>query len=174
MNRLPASASMAEVGVDSGDLVRLWLRLLSCAKRIEDEVQSRLRARFGISIARFDYLAQLDRAGGGPLTMTELGQLLMVSGGNMTGLTDRLQREGLVERRRDAIDRRVQRISMTPRGRALFAEMARAHRDWIADILQGLDKESAERLLAGLAMVKASADAAKQRSPAAARTKSPR
>ena len=70
-----------------------------------------------------------------------------------------MQREGLVERRRDPADRRVQRISLTPRGRALFAEMASAHRDWIIDILQGLDKESAERLMAGLALVKASAEA---------------
>jgi DNA-binding MarR family transcriptional regulator len=156
------STKTAENGVESGDLVRLWLRLLTCAKRIEEDVQSRLRARFGISLARFDYLAQLDRAGGGPLTMTELAQRLMVSGGNMTGLTDRLQREGLVERRRDPADRRVQRISMTPRGRALFAEMASAHRDWIIDILQGLDKKSAERLMAGLALVKASAEAAEK------------
>lgn len=161
MNQHSASKKMSEVTVESSDLIRLWLRLLSCAKRIEDQVQSRLRARFGISLARFDYLAQLDRAGGGPLTMTELGQRLMVSGGNMTGLTDRLQREGLVERRGDPADRRVQRISLTPRGRALFTDMASVHRDWIIDILQGLDRESVEQLMAGLATVKASVDASK-------------
>ena len=87
MNHYRMSTKTAENAVQSSDLIRLWLRLLSCAKRIEDEVQARLRARFGMSLARFDYLAQLERAGGGPLTMTELAQRLMVSGGNMTGLT---------------------------------------------------------------------------------------
>jgi len=160
MNQHQMTAEKADSAVEGSDLIRLWLRLLTCAKRIEEDVQTRLRARFGMSLARFDYLAQLDRVGGGPLTMTELAQRLMVSGGNMTGLTDRLQREGLVERRRDPADRRVQRISMTPRGRALFARMASAHRDWIIDILQRLDKKDAERLMAGLALVKASAEAA--------------
>lgn len=172
MNQHSTSTNLAEATVESSDLVRLWLRLLSCAKRIEDQVQSRLRARFGISLARFDYLAQLDRAAGGPLSMTELGQRLMVSGGNMTGLTDRLEREGLVERRGDPTDRRIQRISLTPRGRTLFAEMAQAHRDWIIDIFQGFDKDSAERLMAGLATVKASADAAEKGSRSAARENS--
>jgi DNA-binding MarR family transcriptional regulator len=166
------SRKMTEVTVEGSDLIRLWLRLLSCAKRIEDQVQSRLRARFRTSLARFDYLAQLDRAGGGPLTMTELGQRLMVSGGNMTGLTDRLEREGLVERRGDPADRRVQRISLTPRGRALFTEMARVHRDWIIDILQGLDKDSVEQLMAGLALVKASVDASETNPGSPAQTKS--
>jgi len=172
MNQHSTSRKMTEAAVEGSDLIRLWLRLLSCAKRIEDQIQSRLRARFGMSLARFDYLAQLDRVRGGPLTMTELGQRLMVSGGNMTGLTDRLEREGLVERRNDPADRRVQRISLTPRGRALFTEMASVHRDWIVDILQGLDKEGVERLMAGLATVKASVDASETNPGRAPRAKS--
>lgn len=159
MNHHSVTAQATENTAESDDLIRLWLRLLSCARRIEDEVQARLQKKFGMSLARFDYLSQLDRAGGGPLTMTELAQLLMVSGGNMTGLTDRLQREGLVERRRDPEDRRIQRITMTPRGQALFGEMADAHRAWIIDMLKLLDHKTADRLMAGLALVKASAEA---------------
>ena len=39
--------------------LKLWLRMLACTTQIEAEIRRRLRARFGISLARFDYLAQL-------------------------------------------------------------------------------------------------------------------
>jgi DNA-binding MarR family transcriptional regulator len=162
---------MAETGkppieattLTSQEAVRLWLRLLSSANFIEREIQSRLRERFGISLARFDYLAQLDRAGQNELTMSDLGQKLMVSGGNITGLTDRLEKEGLVERRSDPGDRRVQRIALTERGRKLFADLASEHATWVADIFDEIGAGDAEKLSEILTRVKASADAAAHR-----------
>ena len=81
-----------EARVRAGDhaALKLWLRLLACTTQIEDEVRRRLRARFGVSLARFDYLAQLYRHGG--LKMRDLSRYLMVTGGNITGLTDELER----------------------------------------------------------------------------------
>ena len=76
---------------------KLWLRMLACTTQIEAEIRQRLRERFGISLARFDYLAQLYRYQDG-LKMSELSRYLMVTGGNVTGLTDELEREGLVAR----------------------------------------------------------------------------
>ncbi|HMA49860.1 MAG TPA: hypothetical protein VKP60_08915, partial [Magnetospirillaceae bacterium] len=60
--------------------IRLWLRLLYCTSRIEQQLQSRLTAEFGMSLARFDLLSQLERAPAG-LTMTELSRQMMVSNG---------------------------------------------------------------------------------------------
>ena len=142
--------------------VRLWLRLLSCATMIEREIQARLRDRFGVSLARFDYLAQLDRAGEGELTMTELGQRLMVSGGNITGLTDRLEKEELVERRADPGDRRVQRIALTGKGRELFAGMAVEHNQWVREILAGLGGADADQMMSLLGKLKHSAESAEE------------
>src|SRR6516165_8831478 len=64
--------------------LRLWLRLLSCTVRIENQVRAGLRQEFGTTLPRFDLMAQLERSGGG-LRMNELSQRLMVSGGNVTG-----------------------------------------------------------------------------------------
>ena len=66
-------------------------------------------------------MAQLERNPEG-LKMSELSQRLMVSGGNVTGLTDQLEKEGLVVRMDDPEDRRAYTIKLTPAGRALFAE----------------------------------------------------
>jgi hypothetical protein len=80
--------------------VKLWLRLLACSTQIEQEIRSRLRERFGTTLPRFDYLAQLERHPEG-LRMNALSRYLMVTGGNVTGLTDQLVAEGWVERLAD-------------------------------------------------------------------------
>ena len=69
--------------------LRLWLRLLSCAATMERHVRERQRVRFDTTLPRFDMMAQLNREPRG-LKMTELSRRLMVTGGNVTGLTDQL------------------------------------------------------------------------------------
>lgn len=129
-----------ESRVDDGDhlALRLWLRLLSCTNRIEAPLRSRLRERFGGSLPRFDLMAQLDRHPAG-LKMGELSQRLMVTGGNVTGLTDRLVAEGLVERHDDPGDRRAYTVRLTAEGRRQFRAMAREHQRWVAGLFEGLD-----------------------------------
>lgn len=135
----------ARVADDDHDALRLWLRLLSCTTQVEDEVGRRLRARFGISLARFDYLAQLHRAPEG-LRMRELSRRLMVTGGNVTGLTNELAREGLVVRAPDAQDRRAWILRLTPRGRAAFEAMAREHERWILEVFGDLEPRALRQL----------------------------
>ena len=62
--------------------LRLWLRLLSCSTRIEDTIRQRLREQFGITLPRFDLMAQLEREPSG-LTMGELSRRMMVTGGKI-------------------------------------------------------------------------------------------
>ena len=124
--------------------LKLWLRLLTCTTQIEDEVRRRLRASFNVSLARFDYLAQLYRHGG--LKMGDLSRYLMVTGGNVTGLTDELEREGLVQRDLDENDRRAYILRLTPHGRAAFERMAKQHEQWIVELFDGLDPAAVQRL----------------------------
>lgn len=124
--------------------LKLWLRLLSCTTQIEDEIRRRLRASYGVSLARFDYLAQLYRHDG--LKMRELSRLLMVTGGNVTGLTDELEREGLVVRESSESDRRAWIVRMTPHGRRSFETMAKQHEEWILELFDGVDAAALKRL----------------------------
>ncbi len=84
---------------------------------IEQRVRARLRERFAITLPRFDLMAQLERNPQG-LKMGELSRRLMVTGGNVTGLTDQLVGEGLVERRPIPGDRRAYAVRLTPRASA--------------------------------------------------------
>lgn len=125
--------------------LKLWLRLLACSTQVEIEVRNRMRARFGISLARFDYLAQLHRHADG-LRMSQLSRYLMVTGGNVTALTDELEREGLVQRADDPEDRRSYRLRMTPAGRKAFERIAGEHEQWVIELFGGLDTAHKQQL----------------------------
>ncbi len=144
--------------------VRVWLRLLTCSTMIEQRVRAGLRERFGITLPRFDLLAQLDRAEDG-LTMGELSSRLMVSNGNVTGLTDRLVLEGLVSRTPLPGDRRTSLVRLTPKGKAVFDTMTPAHAAWVDDMLGGMDRDDKAALLGLLAKLKASVAAAQDPVP---------
>lgn len=128
----------ARAAQDDHLALKLWLRLLACSTQVETEVRQRLRAQFGISLARFDYLAQLHRHADG-LRMSTLSRYLMVTGGNVTALTDELEREGLVQRDSDPDDRRSWRLRLTAAGRKAFDRIAREHEQWVIELFHGLD-----------------------------------
>ena len=136
--------------------LKLWLRLLTCSNLIESEVRARLRESFATTLPRFDLLAQLDRAPAG-LTMGELSSRLMVSNGNVTGLTDALVREGLVSRVPEPGDRRSLRIKLTSAGKSAFDAMTPTHEQWIDQIMAGLTRADMAHLLELLGKLKQSA-----------------
>jgi DNA-binding MarR family transcriptional regulator len=86
--------------------------------------------------------------------MNELSRLLMVTGGNVTAIVDQLEKEGLVERVDEPADRRAFRIHLTRGGEKTFAEMARAHEDWVVELLAGMSRREQDELLRLLAKVK--------------------
>lgn len=133
--------------------LKLWLRLLASTTQIEAEIRRRLRAHFDISLARFDYLAQLYRYPDG-LKMNQLSRHLMVTTGNVTGLTDDLERDGLVRRDNDPDDRRAWRVSLTDTGARSFEAMAIEHERWIIELFAGLDARSVAQMHASLGQLR--------------------
>jgi len=140
------------------EALRLWLRLLTCTQIVEKQVRGRLRERFDTTLPRFDLMAQLERAPNG-LKMNELSRRMMVTGGNVTGITDQLVTEGLVERIDVEGDRRAYRVRLTPKGRKLFNDMARQHESWIVDAFSALSEKDMATLHKLLGKVKDHANA---------------
>jgi DNA-binding MarR family transcriptional regulator len=138
---------------DDHRALRLWLRLLTCTQLIERQIRNELRVQFGTTLPRFDLMSQLERHPEG-LKMNELSRRMMVTGGNVTGITDQLVKEGLVERVPEPADRRAFRIRLTRAGGKAFAEMARQHEAWIVGLLAGLSRREHQDLLGLLAKVK--------------------
>ena len=126
--------------------LRLWLRLLRAARGIESELRERLRKDFAITMPQFDVMAALARKPDG-MNMTELSRMLMVSNGNVTGIIDRLAVEKLVQRQAPATDRRSFIVRLTPKGAAQFAVVAKAHENWVDELLAGFDAAEADHLI---------------------------
>ncbi|TNF58640.1 MAG: MarR family transcriptional regulator [Burkholderiales bacterium] len=133
--------------------LRLWLRLLTCSQLIEKRVRAGLREHFETTLPRFDLMAQLERHPEG-LKMKELSQRLMVTGGNVTGITDQLVAEGLVERVGVEGDRRAFLVRLTPEGRSSFERMAGQHEQWIVQAFEGLTPRELDQLHRLLGKVK--------------------
>src|SRR2546423_8163251 len=77
-------------------------------------------ARFGISGAQWGVLRTLHRAeekGSRALRMSELSERLIIRPASVTGVIDRLARDGLVKREALASDLRVKAIQLTAKGR---------------------------------------------------------
>lgn len=135
--------------------LRLWLRLLTCSTLIEGEIRARLRHSYDVTLPRFDLMAQLAKAPNG-LTMSELSRRMMVSNGNVTGVTERLVAEGLVSRTPSPTDRRTQYVRLTLDGRRVFREMAQRHESWVMEMFGDLDADEVADLMRLLGKTKAS------------------
>lgn len=147
--------------------LRLWLRLFTCTQLVERTIRMRLRTQFGTTLPRFDLMAQLQRHPRG-VRMGELSRRLLVSGGNVTAITDQLVAEGLVARFADPTDRRVFAVRLTARGRREFDTMARAHEQWIVVLLGALAPAERRHLHVLLGSLKRGLDVSPQRSDARA------
>jgi DNA-binding MarR family transcriptional regulator len=130
---------------DDHHSLKVWLRLLSCSTQIETTIRKRLRQEAGITLARFDFMAQLHRHPDG-LTMSVLSKYLMVTGGNVTGLADELEKEKLVDRIVEPHDRRSSRVTLTRKGRRLFDKLAATHELWIAAMFSGMHASDLRQL----------------------------
>jgi DNA-binding MarR family transcriptional regulator len=89
-------------------------------------------------------------SGEGPLPMNRLAELLDVSQASATGIVDRMEQRGLVTRERDAEDRRVVRVVLSPQGEGLIAGIAEDRRDKLGRLLDTLSPDDARALLQGL------------------------
>ena len=138
---------------DDHHSIKLWLRLLTCASLIESRLRTALRESFDTTLPRFDFMAQLERAPQG-LSMGELSQRMMVSGGNVSGIATQLESEGLIERNAVPGNRRTVLVTLTPAGRRAFARMAAEHEQWVIGMLGHLERREVDQLMRLLKRVK--------------------
>jgi len=97
--------------------VMLWVRLAMTFNVIYHEIKEEL-SKEHLTVPQLEIIACLDRSKGLPLS--EVAERLLISGGNVTGIIDRLERDGYVHRLRDKRDRRIVRALLTEKGFALY------------------------------------------------------
>jgi len=98
----------------------------------------------GLTVSQFGVLEALFHLG--PLSQRELAQKILKSGGNVTMVIDNLEKRQLVKREREAEDRRLYRITLTPAGRKLIKSIFPRHAGKIASQMNILTKEELKEL----------------------------
>ena len=130
-------------------MIGMWLRMAKCYNLALREVRASLKD--DCTLPQFDVLSQLKRAEVTGLTFSELSRKLLVTAGNLTGIIDRLEQQGLVRRETNPKDRRETFIKLTPAGSDTCAEIIPRHERDLIKIFSGLKPEVVESLRTGLA-----------------------
>ncbi len=124
------------------------------------------RARcLGVSRAQWVVLVRLHRTEG--LKQSELAEILEMQPISLTRLLDRLAENGLIERRADPNDRRVNRLYLTPAAKPLIAKLNDLGSEVMDAVLDGLDEKGHARLLRDLNLMKDNLRAAINRNASA-------
>ena len=99
-------------------------------------------ARFGISRPQWAVLIVLHRSeqegAAGGMRLRDLGERLFIQPPSVTGVVDRLEREGLVARSKEEDDLRVRRVRLTDEGRAVIERVLAVHAGEIQALMRGL------------------------------------
>ncbi len=131
---------------EKANALRLWIQIVRLANGLQKDVDTRLRRQHGQSLARFDVLSQLDRVENNQLTVGELSASLLTPTNNITRLLDRMEKDGLLERRLSTSDRRSFNVHATAKGLELFSRMADDNRNWIDAAFASLPAKRLEEL----------------------------
>jgi DNA-binding MarR family transcriptional regulator len=99
----------------------------------------------GLSMIGFQVIALLEM--NGALPMTRLADEIGVALPNATGIVGRLQERGIVERTRDAADRRLVLVGLTDQGRRLIGEMEAVRLERMTRLIATLNAVQQDRLL---------------------------
>ena len=123
--------------------LRAWTALARCYTTFARAMGSRI-SEYGLTTPQFGVLEALHHLGN--LSLGELAEKLLVSGGNITYVMDRLEERGLVERVRSEEDRRIVLAQLTPEGRDLVAEVFPDHTAYVRELMDALDPAEEEEL----------------------------
>lgn len=120
-----------------------------------------------VSLVHLNVLTLLEATG--PISMSRLAESVDISVASITGVVDRMEAKGLVERRRDAGDRRVILVHPAEGGQQLFRDIDKGRRRGLAKLLARLDDAELAGLLAGHRALRAARAELFQRASKAAR-----
>ena len=102
---------------------RLMMAIIRASEFMQREASSVLR-NYGLTLAQYNALRVLDASDSGQNTMTNVSKIMLVSGGNITGIAKRLEARGFLVRKRAPEDDRINLIEITPKGRRTLTNVS--------------------------------------------------
>ncbi len=107
---------------------------------------NRIAGVLGATQQQWAVLDILNHAGSNGIPLSELGKSLDVTKGNITGLIDRMERDGLSRRKDDPRDRRVIRAVITAKGRKVLRDIQPVKEQWAERLFHGFSAREKKEL----------------------------
>lgn len=123
--------------------IKSYVRLVRAAEALHSAVSRGLLTE-GLTASQFSTLKALRLMG--RLAQRDIAKHILKTGGNITVVVDNLERDGLVVRDRDKLDRRVVYVSLTDKGRDLFDRVYPGHLERIGEAMCGLSESECDQL----------------------------
>jgi len=123
--------------------LKLWVVLARCFNSFAQNEAQQLKA-FDLTAPQFGVLEALAHLG--PMKMCDIGNKLLMSGANVTGVVDRLEKKGLVRRMMDAEDRRMFLIHLTAEGSKVIVKLFPIHAEQIEVFTDALNAKEKRQL----------------------------
>ena len=126
-----------------GVALGVWIALARCYATFTKAVAAKVQD-YELTVPQFGALEALYHLG--PLSLGDLADKLLVTGGNVTFVMDRLEAQGLVARYRSETDRRVVLARLTNSGRDLVARVFPEHAEYIEQLCRHLSPAEQDEL----------------------------
>ncbi len=129
--------------IDTGSCrkTRLMNRMVNNSSRLTQELNRRMKKELSLSLAKYKALVVIDHAPDGEITMSNLSRELLVSNANMTGMSARLQSDGLIEKKALPADRRIFSVKLTAKGKDIVEQAVEKHGEWIRELMACVDND---------------------------------
>lgn len=148
---------MNEMSTDSISTARLWLVLARAHSSMVSFIEGSMEAQ-GLGMSDFMVLEVLLHKG--PMTISAIGEKVLLASASMTSAIDRLEKKKLVLRKGCATDRRIRIVDLTPQGRRFIEEKYAQHAADLDRVMTCLSEEERKVMYEGLKKIGLAARAA--------------
>lgn len=126
---------------DACDTTMLLNRMINNCNRITQELNRLMKQELSLTLAKYEVLLAIKKSDGGNITMSNLSRELSVSNANMTGMTSRLLKDGLIEKKAFPRDRRIFSVKLSDKGNNTLEQAMEKQGRWIKEVFQNIDVE---------------------------------
>ena len=102
---------------------RVMMAIVRLAERFKKESSLYLK-NYDITFPQYNVLRVLDASKNGQNTMKNVNRIMLISSANMTGITQRLEKVGFINRKNAPEDDRLKYLEITPKGRQVLKNIS--------------------------------------------------
>lgn len=144
-----AYTTMHESGYESDMSLdeQVLMAIVRVAERFKKESSGYMRNR-DITFPQYNVLRVLDASRNGQNTMKNVNRIMLISSANMTGITQRLEKIGFINRKNAPEDDRMKYLEITPKGRQVLESLSGRKEQVVKEFLLKYPDEKKSEILA--------------------------